>query len=95
MSTLAEQLAELRREIALREQFFPKWIASRKITQAAADDRLWRMRDALETLEALEAMPELADAVAARISAGRAGDVADIKRELAADCVDQAREAGL
>jgi signal recognition particle subunit SEC65 len=52
---LQAQLAEVRREIALRERVYPKWIAEGKggLTQATADRKLETMRAVAATLRAL------------------------------------------
>ena len=52
--TLTEQIAELKREIALRKNVYPKWVASGRMKQAEADRALARMSAACSTLEWLE-----------------------------------------
>jgi hypothetical protein len=95
MSTLAEELVEVRRIHAVAVDAYPLLVARRAMTAADATDRLWRLKGALERLEELGAMPELAAAVEARIVAKRTGEVADVKREIALGLVvDAARGAG-
>lgn len=48
---LDEQMAELKREIVLRERLYPRWVHDRKLSQATADRQLEAMRSALATLE--------------------------------------------
>ena len=48
--TLTEQIASVRREIAMRERVYPNWVASKKMTQAKADHELAAMRAVLDTL---------------------------------------------
>jgi len=47
---LAAQIAEVKREIALRKNVFPKWIAQGRMTQAKADHQIAAMTAALHTL---------------------------------------------
>lgn len=51
--TLADQLAAVRREIAMRERAYPRFVANGKLTQAKADHELAAMRAILETLNKL------------------------------------------
>ena len=48
------QIAEVKREIALRERVLPSYVAARKMTQAEADMHLVRMRAVQRTLEWFE-----------------------------------------
>lgn len=50
---LQAQLAEVRREIALRERVYPRWVSLGKVTQAGADAKLAAMRAVAETLAAI------------------------------------------
>jgi hypothetical protein len=50
MIALADQIAELRRELALRTQVYPKFVASGRLRQKQADQQVARMTAALETL---------------------------------------------
>lgn len=51
---LVEQIAEVRREIAMRERVYPRFVANGKLTQAKADRALATMRAVLMTLVNLE-----------------------------------------
>ena len=51
---LANQIAELKREIAIRKNTFPKWVAQGRMTQAKADQQIQDMTAALHTLLKLE-----------------------------------------
>lgn len=48
--TIGEQIAEIKRELALRKNCYPKWIGGR-LTRAQADKQLGAMEAALKTLE--------------------------------------------
>lgn len=48
--TIAEQIAEIEREIAIRKRVYARWVRDNKITQAAADLQQARMAAAVETL---------------------------------------------
>lgn len=51
--TIDEQIAEVEREIRLREVVYPRWVAAPKpkLSQAQADKQLARMRGVLDTLK--------------------------------------------
>lgn len=49
--TKEEMLAELRRELSMRESVYPKWIASGKLKQEVADHRIAALREAIKTVE--------------------------------------------
>lgn len=48
--TLEQQIAELKAEIALRQNVFPTWIVKRRMTREKADQRVAAMKAALHTL---------------------------------------------
>ena len=48
---LAEQIAEVKREIAMRKRVYPKWVATGRMTQEQADKQIAAMEAALGTLE--------------------------------------------
>jgi hypothetical protein len=48
---LAEQIAEVGRELGLRRNVYPKWIAAGKLSQALADRQIACMEAAYETLK--------------------------------------------
>lgn len=50
--TLAEQVACVRREIAMRERVYPRQVGAGKMKQAAADREIAVMRAVLATVEA-------------------------------------------
>jgi hypothetical protein len=56
---LEEQIAEVRRELALRERVYPRWVAAGQLTKQTADRRLTVMRAVLRTL--LDASGERGD----------------------------------
>jgi len=53
--TLAEQIAAVRREIAMRESLYPKWVSHGRMSQAEATDGVRVMRAVLDTLKGLAA----------------------------------------
>jgi hypothetical protein len=55
--TLKEQIAEVGREIGLRKNVYPKFVASKRMTQAGADMHITRMEAAYRTLKGLESTP--------------------------------------
>lgn len=55
--TLEQQIACLKREIAMREACYPKWVASKKLLQSKADHELGAMKAALRTLISLQENP--------------------------------------
>ncbi len=55
--TIAEQIAEIERELAIRDRTYARWVDKGKITKKAADLQQDRMRAARDTLK--RAMVEL------------------------------------
>jgi hypothetical protein len=51
--TIQEQIAEVEREIGLREKLYPAWIASRGMNPSKAEHQLNCMKAVLATLESL------------------------------------------
>lgn len=49
----ADQLKEVRRELALRKRKYPEWVAKGTLTQSAADKHMELMKAVAETLEPL------------------------------------------
>jgi hypothetical protein len=56
--TLDEQIACVRREVGVRERFYPGWIENGRIKPETADRELAGMRAALHTLEQIRAMQQ-------------------------------------
>lgn len=50
MTSLADQLAELERELALRLKVYPGWIREKKLSPEAAERRLSTLRAAIATI---------------------------------------------
>lgn len=50
-SSTTEQIACIKREIAMRTRVYPKWVAAERMTQAQADRELEVMGDVLARLE--------------------------------------------
>ena len=53
--SLADQIKELRRELAQRDHLYPRWIGEGKLTQAVADHRKACLAS---TIVAIESMAE-------------------------------------
>lgn len=51
MISLAQQISEVQRELALRSQTYPKFVAQKKMRQGEADLHTARMHAVLKTLE--------------------------------------------
>lgn len=52
--SIHDQIAEVARELALRERLYPQWVTARKLSQQKADDQLGRMRAVLSTLQGVQ-----------------------------------------
>jgi len=59
--SLADQIAELKRELALRRRVYPRWVENGKLSYEMSTHRMGAMQAAVETLEKLQAKesPEL------------------------------------
>lgn len=57
--TLEDQIACVKREIAMRESVYPKWVAAKKMSQAKADHELAAMKAVLETLENVDHVAQM------------------------------------
>lgn len=59
--TLEQQIACVRRELALRQRVYPKWVSAGRMKQADADKELAAMQAVHDTLSAIakERQPEL------------------------------------
>jgi len=51
--TISQQLTELRRELVIRRQVFPKWVAAHKLTQRDMDYRIACIEATIALLEGL------------------------------------------
>lgn len=60
MSTvaLADQIACVRREIAMRQRVFPRWVHAGKMTQADSDREITTMIAVLATLQEVQRQRE-------------------------------------
>lgn len=52
--TLTDQIAEVKREITLRQNVYPRWVEAARLTQKRADRQIENMKAVLETLEGLQ-----------------------------------------
>jgi hypothetical protein len=75
---LANQLAEVRRECALRERVYANWVLEGRMTVVDSATRIRRLGAVRNTLEALEAMRRPAERPAATL----AEQIGEVKREL-------------
>lgn len=55
--TIEQQIACLKRELAVREACYPKWVLAKKLLQAKADHELGAMKAALHTLMSIKENP--------------------------------------
>lgn len=56
--TLDEQIKCVRREIAMRQSVYPKWVAAKRMKQQQADHEIAAMQSVLRTLESVKAGAE-------------------------------------
>lgn len=49
--TLEDQIASVKRELALREAMYPRWVSAGTMTKAKSEHEIAAMRAVLETLE--------------------------------------------
>jgi hypothetical protein len=54
MFTLEEQIAEVRRELALRKSCYPAWVRKGTLTQADATRQIHLMAEVLKTLQRID-----------------------------------------
>ena len=58
MITLADEIACIRRELAMRRRVYPNWVKTGRMKAAEADTELARMQAVLTRLETLQAFEE-------------------------------------
>ena len=51
--TLAEQIACVERELAMRRRAYPKWVTAKRMSQESADREITAMTAVLATLKSL------------------------------------------
>jgi hypothetical protein len=56
--SLADQIASVKREVAMRTNVYPKLVASGRMKQGMADRELAAMKAVLETLQKIESVRE-------------------------------------
>ena len=54
--TVDQQISEVQREIALRENVYPRWIESGRLTKQKAEHQITCMKAVLGTLMAVKAL---------------------------------------
>jgi hypothetical protein len=52
--TVSEQIAELKRELAMRLRLYPQWVESGRMAQVTADRQLARLVAAVQTLSKIQ-----------------------------------------
>ena len=57
---ISEQIACVKRELALRQRNYPKWVAAGRMKQIESDRELERMKAVLASLEGLLPQAEMA-----------------------------------
>ena len=60
---LQDQIAAVEREIGFRVKLYPRWVAQNKLTQAAADQEIARMRAVRDTLASVQVGAPVLDQV--------------------------------
>lgn len=58
---LTDELACLERELALRRNVYPKWVATGKMTQEKADYEIAQMAGAIETVQKVKWCAEVSE----------------------------------
>lgn len=61
MKTLKDQLACAQRELALRRSAYPKWVASKRMTQDKADHETGCMASIVATLQKMVYLEEVSE----------------------------------
>jgi len=56
--SIERQIACVKREIAMRERVYPRWVDSGKLKQSVADDEINVMKAVLATLQAVKEAKE-------------------------------------
>jgi hypothetical protein len=53
--SIEDQIKDVAREIAMRRNVYPKWVAAKRMTQQAADRQIAAMEAVIETLNHVKA----------------------------------------
>ena len=61
MKPLADQLACVRRELALRRNVYPKWVRDGRMAQAEANEEIATMEAVLANIEKLKLLEEVSE----------------------------------
>jgi hypothetical protein len=51
---MSDVLAELKRELAMRQKCFPRWVADGKLKQSLADHRILMISQAIGLIESIQ-----------------------------------------
>lgn len=66
MKPLSEQLTSAKRELALRRNAYPKWVANGRMSQAAADHEIECMEAVVESIQKLKWLEEVSEEMRCR-----------------------------
>lgn len=77
MTTLADQIKEVRRELGMRTGVYPHMVARGNLTQAAAESQTEAMKGVLATLLWVEKLDEDAQRIANALTAKRGRATSD------------------
>lgn len=70
MKTLTEQLACVRRELALRKNVYPGWVRNGRMTRDKAHHEIECMASVVETIEKMKNLEEVSNEIKADIARG-------------------------
>lgn len=68
MKTLTEQLACVKRELALRKNVYPAWVRNGRLTKEKAHDEIECMASVVETIEKMKNLEEVSNEIKADIA---------------------------
>lgn len=61
MKSLPDQLACARRELAMRQNVYPKWVKDSRMTQDKSNSEIDGMQSIIQTLEKLQMLAEVSE----------------------------------
>lgn len=70
MKTLTDQLACVRRELALRKNVYPNWVRNGRMTREKAHHEIECMEAVVATLEKMKNLEEISNEIKADIARG-------------------------
>lgn len=66
MISIVDQLSCAKRELAMRQNVYPKWVRDGRMTQAKADDEIECMQSIVASLEKLKYLEEVSEEMKCR-----------------------------